>query len=171
MLAFTQGRIERCRRAGSIYRRRMADSGRRIAHRGQDRPGCGGERSAPIRARGNGRGRRAMRTKSSGPAEPSLPHQQAVDMTAPETFTTAPRQPLTKGRRPDMAAICALLPLPARCRMRRPQISATFPAARSGLLHQAVGQLFQPPTAGKDRCRGPGDRHCESLFGNGVFMR
>ena len=23
-------------------------------------------------------------------------------MTAPETFTTAPRQPLTKGRRPDM---------------------------------------------------------------------
>ena len=43
----------------------------------------------------------------SGPAEPSLPHQQAVDMTAPETFTTAPRQPLTKGRRPDMAAIFA----------------------------------------------------------------
>jgi hypothetical protein len=28
-------------------------------------------------------------------------------MTAPETFTTASRQPLTKGRRPDMAAICA----------------------------------------------------------------
>ena len=45
--------------------------------------------------------------ESSGPAEPSLPHQQAVDMTAPETFTTAPRQPLTKGRRPDMTGICA----------------------------------------------------------------
>ena len=28
MLASTQERIERCRRAGSIYRRRMADSGR-----------------------------------------------------------------------------------------------------------------------------------------------
>ena len=52
-------------------------------------------------------GAKSHADESSGPAEPSLPHQQAVDMTAPETFTTAPRQPLTKGRRPDMAAICA----------------------------------------------------------------
>jgi hypothetical protein len=28
-------------------------------------------------------------------------------MTAPETFTTASKQPLTTGRRPDMTAICA----------------------------------------------------------------
>ena len=52
-------------------------------------------------------GAKSHADESSGPAEPSLPHQQAVDMTAPETFTTAPRQPLTKGRRPDMTAICA----------------------------------------------------------------
>ena len=32
-------------------------------------------------------------------------------MTAPEAFTTASKQPLTTGRRPDMAAICAFLPL------------------------------------------------------------
>ena len=51
-------------------------------------------------------GAKSHADKSSGPAEPSLPHQQAVDMTAPETFTTASRQPLTKGRRPDMTAIC-----------------------------------------------------------------
>ena len=50
-------------------------------------------------------GAKSHADESSGPAEPSLPHQQAVDMTAPETFTTAPRQPLTKGRRPDMTAI------------------------------------------------------------------
>ena len=31
-------------------------------------------------------------------------------MTAPEAFTTASKQPLTTGRRPDMAAICAKLP-------------------------------------------------------------
>jgi hypothetical protein len=28
-------------------------------------------------------------------------------MTAPETFTTASKQPLTTGRRPDMTGICA----------------------------------------------------------------
>ena len=56
-------------------------------------------------------GAKSHADKSSGPAEPSLPHQQAVDMTAPETFTTAPRQPLTKGRRPDMTAICAQQPI------------------------------------------------------------
>ena len=44
-------------------------------------------------------GAKSHADESSGPAEPSLPHQQAVDMTAPETFTTASRQPLTKGRR------------------------------------------------------------------------
>jgi hypothetical protein len=32
-------------------------------------------------------------------------------MTALETFTTASKQPLTTGRRPDMAAICAKLSL------------------------------------------------------------
>jgi hypothetical protein len=47
------------------------------------------------------------RDESSGPAETSLPHQQAVDMTAPETFTAASKQPLTTGHRPDMTAICA----------------------------------------------------------------
>ena len=31
-------------------------------------------------------------------------------MTAPETFTTASKQPLTTGRRPDMTAICAFPP-------------------------------------------------------------
>src|SRR5271166_323338 len=29
------------------------------------------------------------------------------DMTAPETFTTASKRPLTTGRRPDTTAICA----------------------------------------------------------------
>ena len=43
-------------------------------------------------------GRRAMRTNHQGQRMPSLPRQQAVDMTAPETFTTASKQPLTKGR-------------------------------------------------------------------------
>ena len=51
-------------------------------------------------------GRRATRTNHQGQRMPSLPRQQAVDMTAPETFTTASKQPLTKGRRPDMTAIC-----------------------------------------------------------------
>ena len=55
-------------------------------------------------------GAKSHADESSGPAEPSLPHQQAVDMTAPETFTTAPRQPLTKGRRPDMTGLCAFPP-------------------------------------------------------------
>ena len=36
----------------------------------------------------------------SGPAESSLPRQKAEDMTAPETFTTASKRSLTKGRRP-----------------------------------------------------------------------
>jgi hypothetical protein len=31
-------------------------------------------------------------------------------MTAPETFTAASKQPLTKGRRPDMTGICAFQP-------------------------------------------------------------
>ena len=35
------------------------------------------------------------------------PSCEAVDMTAPEAFTTASKQPLTTGRRPDMTAICA----------------------------------------------------------------
>ena len=38
------------------------------------------------------------------------PSCEAVDMTAPEAFTTASKQPLTTGRRPDMAAICAFRP-------------------------------------------------------------
>src|SRR5271166_6455068 len=38
--------------------------------------------------------------QSSGPAEPSIPRQQAVDMTAPETFAKLD-ETLDKGRRPD----------------------------------------------------------------------
>src|SRR5208337_4583083 len=56
-------------------------------------------------------GRRATRTNHQGHRMPSPPRQQAVDMTAPETFTTASKQPLTKGRRPDMTGIGAELPL------------------------------------------------------------
>jgi len=37
-------------------------------------------------------------------------------------------------------------------RKRRIAQSRTFLATRSGLLRQAVGQLFQPPTAGEPRC-------------------
>ena len=48
-----------------------------------------------------------MRTNHQGQRRTSLPHQQAVDMTAPETFTVASKQPLTTGRRPDTTAICA----------------------------------------------------------------
>src|SRR5271166_3664806 len=39
--------------------------------------------------------------QSSGPAEPSIPRQQAVDMTAPETFAKLD-ETLDKGRRPDV---------------------------------------------------------------------
>ena len=35
------------------------------------------------------------------------PSCEAEDMTAPEAFTTASKQPLTTGRRPDMTGICA----------------------------------------------------------------
>ena len=52
-------------------------------------------------------GRRATRTNHQGQRMPSLPRQQAVYMTAPETFTTASKQPLTKERRPDMTGIRA----------------------------------------------------------------
>jgi hypothetical protein len=52
-------------------------------------------------------GRRATRTNHQGQRMPSLPRQQAVYMTAPETFTTASKQPLTKERRPDMTGIHA----------------------------------------------------------------
>ena len=38
------------------------------------------------------------------------PSCEAVDMTALETFTTASKQPLTTGHRPDMTAICAFRP-------------------------------------------------------------
>jgi hypothetical protein len=48
-----------------------------------------------------------MPTNHQGQRRTSLPHQQAVDMTALETFTTASKQPLTTGRRPDMTAIGA----------------------------------------------------------------
>ena len=37
-------------------------------------------------------------------------------MTALETFTTASKPPLTTGRRPDMAAICAFEPFEATSR-------------------------------------------------------
>ena len=40
-----------------------------------------------------------MRTNYQGQRIHPFPHQKAVDMTAPETFTTASKQPLTKGRR------------------------------------------------------------------------
>ena len=51
-----------------------------------------------------------MRTNHQGQRRTSYPHQQAVDMTAPETFTVASKQPLTTGRRPDMTAMCAIRP-------------------------------------------------------------
>ena len=38
-------------------------------------------------------------------------------MTALETFTTASKQPLTTGRRPDMTAICAKRPPAKACRL------------------------------------------------------
>ena len=43
-------------------------------------------------------------------------------MTALETFTTASKPPLTTGRRPDMAAICAFEPFEATSRadVKRP---------------------------------------------------
>ena len=49
-------------------------------------------------------GAKSQADESSGPAELSIPRQQAEDMTAPETFTTASKRPLTTGRRPDMTA-------------------------------------------------------------------
>ena len=53
-------------------------------------------------------------------------------MTAPETFTTAPRQPLTKGRRPDMTAICAFRPAEVDVkRSCRNQIAAAGVAAEA----------------------------------------
>src|SRR5580704_13978474 len=44
------------------------------------------------------------------------PSCEAVDMTALETFTTASKQPLTTGHRPDMTAICAFRPSKPRLR-------------------------------------------------------
>ena len=49
-------------------------------------------------------GAKSQADESSGPAEPSHPHQKAEDMTAPETFAVPPKRPLTTGRRPDMAS-------------------------------------------------------------------
>ncbi len=42
-------------------------------------------------------GAKSQSDESSGPAESSLPHQKAEDMTAPETFTAASKRPLTTG--------------------------------------------------------------------------
>ena len=48
-----------------------------------------------------------MRTNHQGQRRHPFRVKQAVDMTAPETFTTASKQPLTTGRRPDTTAIGA----------------------------------------------------------------
>src|SRR5277367_3670448 len=74
----------------------MRDSGR-----DRDPAGCEVSRGSPA-------GKRAHLGSAS--AEELLteePSCEAVDMTAPETFTTASKRPLTTGRRPDMTAICA----------------------------------------------------------------
>jgi hypothetical protein len=47
-----------------------------------------------------------MRTNHQGQRRHPFRVKQAVDMTAPETFTTASKRSLTTGRRPDMTAIC-----------------------------------------------------------------
>ena len=49
-----------------------------------------------------------MRTNHQGQRRHPFRVKQAVDMTAPETFTTASKRSLTTGRRPDMTAIWGL---------------------------------------------------------------
>src|ERR1700722_10088242 len=86
-----------------------------------------------MRARANDEAK-SHADESSGPADSSLPHQQAVDMTAPETFTAASKQPLTTGRRPDMTGICALLRLEPY-RRRKKSTSATFVTTEVVFFH------------------------------------
>jgi hypothetical protein len=50
-----------------------------------------------------------MRTNHQGQQGFSFPHQQAVDMTTPEAFATASKQPLTTGRRPDTTGIFSIV--------------------------------------------------------------
>jgi hypothetical protein len=52
-------------------------------------------------------GAKGQADESSGPAEPSHPHQKAEDMTTPETFIVSPKRPLTTGRRPDRTGVRA----------------------------------------------------------------
>ena len=61
-------------------------------------------------------GAKSQADESSGPAEPSHPHQKAEDMTAPETFTEPSKQPLTTGRRPDRTGVWAKAGIPVRAR-------------------------------------------------------
>ena len=81
-----------------------------------------------------------MRT-TSGPAETSLPHQQAVDMTAPETFTTASKRSLTKGRRPDMTGICAFETFEATSRI---DVERTSRVATANVAGATASGLRRP---------------------------
>jgi hypothetical protein len=107
-------------------------------------------RSAPIRARANDEAK-SHADKSSGPAETSLPHQQAVDMTALETFTTVSKQPSTTGRRPEMAAI-----RPSASVLRRPSSQGSILSRPPVLAHgdySRTGGDLHP--AGGTRLRSP----------------
>lgn len=72
------------------------------------------------------KGQRAYADDPSGPAGKINPHEQAGDMTAPETSQNS-IEPLTKGRRPDMQV----------CRARRALAASGGDAValRSTALH------------------------------------
>src|ERR1700733_4347801 len=100
---------ERSYSIGSFRRQGDQHRGRRRSDVNQEKAWKPEYRSAPKRARRNDEVK-SHADESSGPADSSFPHQQAEDMTAPETSTAASKRPLTTGRRPDMTAICAFRP-------------------------------------------------------------
>ena len=102
-------------------------------------------------------GAKGQADESSGPAEPSHPHQKAEDMTAPETFTVSSKRPLTTGRRPDRTGVRAKAVVPLRSVLHSPM--GKFPIGR--LAHKtdqplpAVGTCAGCQRVGRSLLRKP----------------
>ena len=107
-----------------------------------------------------------MRTNYQGQRRHPFRVKQAVDMTAPETFTTASKRSLTTGRRPDMdryhkaAARKAVYDEAARKRLFATlnRVAAGFasPGLPPGLNHRTLPTtLLVPrgPAANKEQLR------------------
>ena len=118
---------------------------------------------------------RIMRGRKSGPKTegaglallpPSLPHRQAVDMTALETFTTASKQPLTTGRRrPDMTALetfttASKQPLTTG---RRPDMTAVCVRRAKAALSSGCKPRPATAPAGSNRSSHGGNKMAEAF--------